>query len=103
MKLIAGIKVHPNALAVSKDKPLNISDVKDWLEYNDNMRKKYSTLARKKEKGALARSLIHEGYIREIRFDPLHPCQSSLFLTTVITIVLYYSHDCYHDCSMLFS
>jgi|TARA_R100001132_G_C3263065_1_gene86661 gluconate kinase len=67
MKLIAGIKVHPNALAVSKDKPLNISDVKDWLEYNDNMRKKYSTLARKKEKGALARSLIHEGYIREIR------------------------------------
>ena len=67
MKLIAGIKPHPSALAVSKDKPLNISDVKDWLEYNDNMRKKYSILARKKEKGALSESLIHEGYVKEIK------------------------------------
>ena len=67
MKLIAGIKPYPSVLAVSKDKPLNISDVKDWLEYNDNMRIQYSRLARKKEKGALARSLIHEGYVKEIK------------------------------------
>jgi len=67
MKLIAGIKPHPSVLAVPKDKPLNISDVKDWLEYNDNMRKHYSKLARKKEKGALAGGLIHEGYVKEIR------------------------------------
>ncbi len=67
MKIIKGITLHPNVLTVPEDKTLHISHVEDWLEYNDSMRKQYSTLARKKVKGALARSLIHEGYVKEIR------------------------------------
>jgi|TARA_R110002020_G_scaffold472873_1_gene701404 hypothetical protein len=66
-KKVTGITLHRNVLAVAEDKPLYISNVEDWLEYNDSMRKQYSTLARKKQQGALARSLIHEGYVKEIR------------------------------------
>ena len=67
LKFIDGIKPHPSVLAVPKDNPLHISNVKDWLEYNNSMRKHYSKLARKKEKGALSESLIHEGYVKEIK------------------------------------
>ena len=67
MKIIAGIELHSKVLAVAKDEPLYISKVKEWIDYNNAMRKHYSSLARKNHKGALAQSLIHEGYVKEIK------------------------------------
>lgn len=50
MKIIAGIELHSKVLAVAKDEPLYISKVKEWLDYNNAMRKHYSSLARKNHK-----------------------------------------------------
>lgn len=64
---IAGIEPHPIVLAVPEGYNLHISNIIDWVEYNDKERKRLARLARKGEKGALAKSLEHEGYLKEIK------------------------------------
>ena len=54
---IAGIEPHPIVLAVPEGYNLHISNIIDWVEYNDKERKRLARLARKGEKGALAKSL----------------------------------------------
>ena len=67
MKKVANIKFHPAVLIPKKYHPLHIDKVKRWLIKNNDLANKYARLSRKKEKGALALSLIHEGYVKEIR------------------------------------
>tara|TARA_Y100001951_G_scaffold16382_1_gene11486 strand:- start:106 stop:390 length:285 start_codon:yes stop_codon:yes gene_type:complete len=67
MKKIANIQLHPTVLIPKKGHPLYIDEVKTWLETNSILANNLARLARKKEKGALAKSLIHEGYVREIK------------------------------------
>jgi hypothetical protein len=61
------IELHPVVLIPDKDHPLYIDNVKKWLDKNINLAHEYARLSRKKEKGALALSLIHEGYVKEIK------------------------------------
>ena len=65
--LVHGIKVHPFVLKKDKDHPLHVANVEEWLKHNEDMRRIHAKDARKKHKGSLAQSLIHEGYVREIR------------------------------------
>ena len=67
MSKIAGIEPHPICLKVPEGWNLHISNIIEWLEYNDKKRKEYARLARKGQKGALAQSLDHEGYLKEIK------------------------------------
>jgi hypothetical protein len=54
MDKIAGITPHPICLRVPEGWNLHISNIIEWVEYNDRKRKEYARLARKGEKGALA-------------------------------------------------
>ena len=64
---IQGIKVHPSVCKKDKEHPLYIGEVEKWLKFNDEQRKIYAKEARKGHKHSLAQSLIHEGYVKEIR------------------------------------
>ena len=65
--LVHGIKVHPFVLKKDKDHPLYIVNVEEWMKHNEDMHRLHAKYARKKLKGSLAQSLIHEGYVRELR------------------------------------
>jgi len=67
MKKIANIELHPAVLIPDEDHSLHINKVEGWLDKNHDLATKYARLSRKKEKGALAQSLIHEGYVKEIK------------------------------------
>ena len=77
MKKIANIKLHPAVLIPKKNHPLHIDKVEKWLDKNNDLANKYAQLSRKKEKGValskkekgalVALSLIHEGYVKEIK------------------------------------
>jgi hypothetical protein len=71
-KKIANIEVHSIALSYGEEHPLHIDKVEEWLEHAEENKKEYARLARKKIKSLscknpLACSLIHEGYIKEIK------------------------------------
>jgi hypothetical protein len=65
--LVQGVKAHPSVFKKDKDHPLYIVNVEEWLKHNEDMRRIHAKDARYKHKGSLAQSLIHEGYVREIR------------------------------------
>ena len=65
--LVQGIKVHPSVLKKNKDHPLYVGEVEEWLKFNDEQRKIHAKNARKGHTHSLAQSLIHEGYVKEIR------------------------------------
>ena len=65
--LVQGIKAHPSVFKKDKDHPLYIVNVEEWLKHNEDMYRLHAKYARKKLKGSLAQSLIHEGYVRELR------------------------------------
>ena len=67
MKKIANIELHPVVLIPKKGHPLYVDEVKRWLETTTILANNFARLARKKEKGALALSLIHEGYVKDIK------------------------------------
>ena len=67
MYRIAGIEPNPICLAVPEGYNLHISNIEEWVEYNDRKKKEYARLARKGEKGALAYGLRYEGYLKEIK------------------------------------
>ena len=65
--IVDGIEANPICLAVPEGYNLHISNIEEWVEYNDRKRKEYARLARKGEKGALAYGLRYEGYLNEIK------------------------------------
>lgn len=65
--IVDGIEPNPICLAVPEGYNLHISNIEEWVEYNDRKRKEYARLSRKGEKGALAYGLRYEGYLKEIR------------------------------------
>ena len=67
MKKIVNIELHPAVLIPKKGHPLHVDEVERWLETNAILANNLARLARKKEKGALALSLIHEGYVKDIK------------------------------------
>ena len=67
MYRIAGIEPNPICLAVPEGYNLHISNIEEWVEYNDRKKKEYARLSRKGEKGALAYGLRYEGYLKEIK------------------------------------
>tara|TARA_R100000656_G_scaffold9574_1_gene10389 strand:- start:45 stop:338 length:294 start_codon:yes stop_codon:yes gene_type:complete len=65
--LIQGVKAHPSVLKKDKDHILYRDNVENWLKFNNEQHKILAKAARKGHKESLAQSLIHEGYVKEIR------------------------------------
>jgi hypothetical protein len=58
--------VHPDVLALPDDDPLSLKNVREWIKIQRDQLQAVRQEIRANVKGALARSLRHEGYIRNL-------------------------------------